>query len=261
VTTTTITDSPSSQGLDYTYWVWGWTENSDAIANRNGEYALIHGQSGDLGISTSNFTSSDYISWPTQTLPPDNATILWVHLLVYVATWVGYGHTFYLQYATNTTWADVSSASAVWHNGANTTKTMASMPPPGHIWNEYSSNVTTNETWTPQMLKSSQTWIRLMMAEDTVWPLYVDYIGLEYAWSVGGGSGSGGGDVGNIGIFQMPDVLGLIGVIGFIGVIGIPAASIWFFRRDGGSKVYAGVMALVAFTFCAGLFLASIQGG
>ena len=59
----------------------------------------------------------------------------------------------------------------------------------------------------------------------------------------------------------MPDVIGLMGMTGFIGMIGVPAASIWMLRRDGGSKIYIGVMALATFTFCFGIFYASINGG
>jgi hypothetical protein len=56
-------------------------------------------------------------------------------------------------------------------------------------------------------------------------------------------------------------VLGLMGITGFVGMIGVPAASIYFLRRDGGSKIYVGVMALVGMTVCFGFFLAAINGG
>jgi hypothetical protein len=52
-----------------------------------------------------------------------------------------------------------------------------------------------------------------------------------------------------------------MGMTGFIGMIGVPAATIWFLKHDGGSKIYAGVTALIAFTVCFGFFLASINGG
>jgi hypothetical protein len=90
--------------------------------------------------------------------------------------------------------------------------------------------------------------------------LYVDYVGILGLWTWPGPSVGPGGS-GTSGEFVGPDAMGLIGIMGFIGMLGIPAASIWFFRRDGGSKVIAGVTTLVAFTVCFGLFYASINGG
>jgi len=94
--------------------------------------------------------------------------------------------------------------------------------------------------------------------------IYVDYVGLSYTWEYANESGIGPGGPGGPGTeFNVAnlDVPGLMGIFGFVGMIGIPAASIWFFRQDGGSKIYAGVMALVAFTVCFGLFYGSINGG
>lgn len=92
----------------------------------------------------------------------------------------------------------------------------------------------------------------------------MDYLGIYCLWSgpdpeeyeivLPGEEGAGGP-------FTTPDVIGLMGMTGFIGMIGVPAASIWFFKQDGGSKIYAAVTALVAFTVCFGLFYASINGG
>lgn len=90
--------------------------------------------------------------------------------------------------------------------------------------------------------------------------IYVDYAGIICLWSWSGPPGPPGG-AGESGQFTMPDVIGLMGMTGFIGMIGVPAASIWMLRRDGGSKIYVGVMALAAFTFCFGIFYASINGG
>ena len=88
--------------------------------------------------------------------------------------------------------------------------------------------------------------------------LYVDYLGISALWTWPGPPAGPGGT----GYSSAPiDVIGLMGMTGFIGMIGIPAISIWMFRRDGGSKIYAAVMALVAFLVCFGFFLASINGG
>jgi hypothetical protein len=89
--------------------------------------------------------------------------------------------------------------------------------------------------------------------------LYVDYVGLDYIWT--NSTTAGGGDPETeFGVMNL-DVSGMMGIVGFVGMVGVPAASIWFFRHDGGSKIYIGVMALVAFTVCFGFFLGSINGG
>lgn len=88
--------------------------------------------------------------------------------------------------------------------------------------------------------------------------LYVDYLGISALWTWPGPPSGPGGE----GYTSLPlDVTGTMGMIGFIGMIGVPAASIWFLKRDGGSKIMIGVSALVAFTVCFGFFLASINGG
>jgi hypothetical protein len=91
----------------------------------------------------------------------------------------------------------------------------------------------------------------------------LDYLGIYYTWS--------GPDppINETimpsdelpGEFTIPDVVGLLGMTGFVGMIGVPAASIWFFKRDGGSKIMIGLSALIAFTICFGFFFASINGG
>jgi len=128
-------------------------------------------------------------------------------------------------------------------------------------------NVTGLASWTPQILKSNQLCVKIISYSYEVTPpyyCYLDYLGIYYFWSgpdpeeyevvLPGEAGAGGP-------FTTPDVVGLMGMTGFIGMIGIPAASIWFFRRDGGSKIHAGVMALIGFTVCFGFFYASINGG
>lgn len=127
-------------------------------------------------------------------------------------------------------------------------------------------NITSYATWTPQILKSSDLYVKILAYSYGVSPAvhcYLDYLGIYYTWSGPdppiNETVIPGGDV--PGTYSTPDVIGLMGMTGFIGMIGVPAASIWFFRQDGGSKIYAAVTALVAFTVCFGLFYASINGG
>jgi len=93
--------------------------------------------------------------------------------------------------------------------------------------------------------------------------LYVDYLGLNYTWVVAGGGGGGGGGAGGgsgtVGPVELPSLTGLIGLVGFIGMVGTPAAAIWFYRQEGGSKLFAGVTAMIGFVVFLGLFLSVIS--
>ena len=127
-------------------------------------------------------------------------------------------------------------------------------------------NITSFTAWTPQILKSPDLCVKILSYSYGVSPAvycYLDYLGIYYIWSGPDPPINEtiipGGDV--PGTFATPDVIGLMGMTGFIGMIGIPAASIWFLRHDGGSKIHAGVMALIGFTVCFGFFYASINGG
>lgn len=130
-----------------------------------------------------------------------------------------------------------------------------------------SVNVTGLATWTPQILKSNLLCVKMISySYEVLPPIYyeLDYLGIYYDWSgpdpeeyevvLPDEAGAGGP-------FTMPDVVGLMGMTGFIGMVGVPAASIWFLRHGGGSKIHAGVMALIGFTVCFGFFYASINGG
>ena len=129
-------------------------------------------------------------------------------------------------------------------------------------------NITTFASWTPQILKSPNLCVKIISYSYDVTPpvyCYLDYLGIYYIWSGPDPPEEeqtpyDEGAPGVLGSF-IPDVTGLMGIFGFVGMVGVPAASIWFLRHDGGSKIYVGVMALVAFTVCFGLFYASINGG
>lgn len=127
-------------------------------------------------------------------------------------------------------------------------------------------NITSFATWTPQILKSPNLCVKIVSYSYDVTPAVyceLDYLGLNYVWSGPDPPEEAQTPYDDPGVIGplIPDVNGLMGITGFIGMIGVPPASIWFFKRDGGSKIYAGVMALVSFTVCFGLFYASINGG
>lgn len=55
------------------------------------------------------------------------------------------------------------------------------------------------------------------------------------------------------------NLIGVFGLTGFIGMVAIPTAAVWMLRRDGGSKLMAGISALVGFMFCFTMFMASLD--
>jgi hypothetical protein len=121
------------------------------------------------------------------------------------------------------------------------------------------ANITSFETWTPTMLKSStlSALFRMNLPAQTTYQM--DYLGFYYEWKYNE-TGGGGGDVGPIGYgsLQMPSPLGLFGIIGFVGMIAAPAAGIWFARRTDGSRLMLGLQVMIAFVVFLGLFFASI---
>ena len=244
----------------------GWHDvlygTGDQAKKLDGTYAFVSGlgsyiQSQDFSSTTYNNYWAPYSN--RSAFPPDGATILGVSLIAVVRAQVTKPFTLSIVYGRDwdgDSWSMYMLTSSMFY--ATTTDQV------------YSYNITADliaegaiTAWNATMLKSTSSdewfYVQLMSWADTPGHiLYVDYVGLSYIWSYP--SGGGGGD-GEPGIFTTPDVIGLMGMTGFIGMIGVPAASIWFFRRDGGSKIMIGVSALVAFTVCLGFFLASINGG
>lgn len=136
-----------------------------------------------------------------------------------------------------------------------------------YVW-----NVTSLATWTPTLLNSTDVFVK-----GTFWPTvythyYLDYLGFVVDWHA---DIPGGGDLGgeeeeeyepnplpgvDSGFLLEPGgIMFLIGLTGFIGMIAIPPAAVWMFRRDGGSKLHAGISALVAFMLCFTMFLAALD--
>jgi hypothetical protein len=198
-------------------------------------------------VRTSDFTDPNYAEFlpfygNRSDFPPGSAQILHVHLCWYAQGTALTQYIVYLQQVINGTYQTVFTSSTQWGTGS---------------WNYFELHVNETVAWTASMLTNS-TMFRVSLLSFTG-HILVDYLGFRYLWTEGPPEYPDDGDIG--GTFAMPDVSGLFGMVGFIGMVGVPAASIWFFRRDGGSKIMIGVSALVAFTVCFGLFLGSINGG
>jgi hypothetical protein len=234
--------------------------SEDEAMKLDGLYAYISG----LGsyIKTEDFSSTTYNNYWSpysnrSAFPPDNATILGVSIMAVARAQVTKPFTLSIVYSHAPSIYMLTSSMFY----ATTTD------------QSFSYNITADliaegaiTAWNASILKCTVPdeayYVQLMSWADTgSFVLYVDYVGLSYIWRYpAGGADNEFGD-GETGTFTTPDVTGLMGMTGFIGMIGVPAASIWFFRRDGGSKIMIGVSALVAFTVCFGLFLGSINGG
>lgn len=245
----------------------GWHDvlygSGDQAKKLDGQCAYIAG----LGsyIKSQDFISTSYNNYWSpysnrSAFPPDNATILGVSIMAVARAQVTKPFTLMIVYGDGFPAQIESLLSPMFY--ATTTDQV------------FSYNITADmisegiiTAWNASILKSaiSDEWfyVELFSWADTgSFALYVDYVGISYIWCYpAGGEDTGFGD-GGTGIFTTPDVIGLLGMTGFIGMIGVPAASIWFFRHDGGgSKIYFGVSALLAFTVCFGFFYASINGG
>ena len=255
-------DYPSAYGI--ASGINGWIDYPTKAQILDMDYAYLYQSDGlPKFLATSAFTNPAPGYLGPQSLPPDNATIIYVELTVRIVMWASYARTFTLQYATDESTYNVTTESATWHSGSNGTQGWAGAGPavPAYYFVLFYSDVTSLETWTPALLKDPQTWVRIYTDDGaTDHGLYVDYVGFVYAWTLDPGSPPGPPSSGDFSM-SMVSPIGLFGIVGFIGMIGVPAASIWFFRRDGGSKVMIGVSALLAFTVFFGLFYASIKGG
>jgi hypothetical protein len=205
-------------------------------------------------VWTGNFSGSAY-----DADAPDNATIQEVYIVAVVKnSWVPppkyyteHWRTFRLSYA----FGNDSSPPDSFPLGAQFSII-------GDYWREVTYRVTNLETnWTPAMVKSHSlyTFITSTDSSTAYSSLQVDYVGIMYNWTAGSTTYEGGdyippgtAELGSIG------VVGMLGAAGFIGMIAVPPAAIWFYRRDGGSKLIASMGALAGFLVCFTLFLGAM---
>ena len=205
------------------------------------------------------------LSWTPPEIPPDNATILYVHMVVRAKVadvtppYDSWGVN--LTYATNETYVNVSGGTTSWTVGDDKTVVVNSVD-----FAIYHSNITSNETWTAIMLKSNLTWVNASVP--IIWTewepdarLYVDYIGLEIKWCLGSAPGEeeeeegGGVDLGDLTL----TIPGMFGLVGFFGMIAVPAAGFWFLKNTGGSRLRAVIMIIMSFMFCFTMFLMAVD--
>ena len=241
-----------------------WTDVGCKVIS-DGYTSLLYGTSNSVWVATGgNFTINPWV-WPTIPDMPLNASILYVELIVTLKLPSSTAVYFNMQYATDATYDDVWNETADWHGPANGTFIYG----PITYWASKHINITDesvggpNGGWTPTMLKSNLTWVRMFIASPPHYAdgLLIDYIGLTYVWQYeyfGGWLDEEPDDT--FSTYGITPVT-ILGTIGFIGMIAVPCVAVLASRQNGGSRIYLGVMALAAFTFCFGIFYASINGG
>jgi len=232
----------------------------------DGKTVLMYAPVNEAWIATGgNYTINP---WTYPALPdmPNNASILYVWIVAVYKHMTNATSFFHLQYTTDATYEEVWDLEATWHNPAPGNGTTEYYVP---YWKTTARNVTDSSVggpvggWTPAMLKSNLTWVRMLVQMHTYEPdaFLVDYIGLKYQWQYE--PFAGWDDEETEDVFSAIGIgpIQILGGIGFIGMIAAPCAAILAVRQGGGGKAYYGIMALAAFTFCFGLFYASINGG
>lgn len=157
------------------------------------------------------FLGLDYVNG---TQPPDNATITVVWVTAYFMT---QSPDCYLLFSVDN--------KVTWYNS----------DPILAAYGPVSWNVSTLIAWTPQLLKSPQTWAKINAFPTPSTHIYLDYIGISSMWTVpyGGGYEPPGGETtgGMIGgTWASSIVIGTLGGIGFIGMIAYPALAIYSFK-------------------------------
>ena len=201
----------------------------------------------DGGFTQSSaFTDPSYVNYwapydNRSNFPPNSATFLSVKMIAIV--WCQIPRPF--QLAIN------------FYNGVNWTYFSTGYYNAGMLPQLYSYNVTgLTSNWTQAQIHETTTGfsVSVLAWTPSSRALYVDYVGLDYTWT----NGTTSGDTGSESVFTMPDAVGLMGLVGFGGMVVIPASTIWFMRRDGDTKIHAGLVAALAFLFSFVLFISSL---
>ena len=213
-------------------------DGSPAMLQGTGAYVLI-----------SNFTDPyHYNYWSPYSnrsaFPPANATILTVSIISIVRC--GVARPFIM--------------SVIFGEGSNYSSTQSPIYNAGVNDQLYTYNITDEMTehgiltnWS-----TSSFTVYVIAGEGGTHALYVDYVGLSYTWAYPGEDEGGTGGPGWTPGAAAIDVPGIMGITGFIGMIAVPAAGVWVFRKDGGSKILAAMGVLVAFLVCFALFLGAM---
>ena len=202
------------------------------------------------GIETNDFIEDDEWYQPDPPLdknyivgypPPDNATIISVSLVVVFQTYVPGGEIFF----------------SIDDKGNWTVKTVPS------TYYYYQVNVTADADWTPQILKSNETWVRGIFTCTASTFYWVDYIGFIVHWLAPYGGGYDEVYVPPEGfnydfIYEGDGIVAMFGLVGFIGMIAVPAFAAWTFKKGTETnKIALVTQMLVVWMFCFAMFLVS----
>ena len=244
----------------------GWAVD---FVNVYDEYACVHrlGPASWCYCVSSNYSSlargwfpdgSQAYGWPAQTMPISNSSIMSVYLVV-VAKLANYQllppyPSACLQYSIDgqeNYYPALYSPNATFSIYNYTT------------YQECLFNVTTYQNWTPQMLLSSSTFVRVHITSAEVTnPVLVDYVGLRYNWTFTGLPPGGpmndwkNSTLGKITFGQM--LIGGIGVIGFVGMILVPPVGI-ILARTAENKMVLLVGMVIWMVLSFGLFMAGVS--
>jgi hypothetical protein len=259
-----VTNCP---GAYYAMTGYGWITDPWRAEVRNHDYAEIRlGYGAPMFIATCSYYNPDSGDIGAQPLPPDDAYIVWVELVVSVYANHGSIIPFTLQYALGESASNVSYETATWYAGTNGTQTIIGPNPlvQGHNhYQIYWSNVTSLESWNITMLKDTipdgySTWVRIL-SNNPAGPdsIYVDYVGFEYVWTMDPAWEHGPPGSYNFSMGPM-SIAGAFGTIGFIGMTVCPAYAILQWRQGGEDRVARFLMSIAAMLVFFTLFLASL---
>jgi hypothetical protein len=209
-------------------------------------------------VSTGDYMdiSQDY-GWYEQPLPPWNATILSVWLVAYIGSPAPFNCEGYLQYSLNAQFGP-------W-GPSLTPGNMIDIGPPTYTehWKLVRLNVTALETWTPDIMLDSMTFVRFWTNDSMGWgtEIEIDYVGLSYNWTTLSQvaplpeTSWGASRIGQM-IFG-DWFMGIMGAVGFLGMTITPAVAAIIAKRSDERGLLV-VKAMGAFIVFFTLFIASI---
>ena len=181
--------------------------------------------------------------WPTQEIPNPyglyNGTIQEVRLVTIINPY--YWRTVRLAWSLDDGFS--------WHNGPWTLLT-------GNDWQFFSWNITGDYTFEPYWMTTSSLWVRLECQQLTYWPLFIDYVGVAYNWTLPASPGPPPEEEEDGGV--SPEMMLLsMGILGTIGLITTPVITVWLVKR-GMDKIMAIIVFLGLGALSLGLFLAGM---
>ena len=200
-------------------------------------------------------------NWPRQIIPPANATILDVNLIVVYLCQNGPSSgalQFSLDYGVRNTWYPWLNFSdpGIYHTFASTGYSSTPVV--------YYFNATPLHAWTASDLVSFNLYIMFSQYVVTGLPhasMLIDYVGLEYNWTISGPATNYTYTTPQGPIFNVSGdtVKGIMGTIGFVGMVGLPAGCIYMARVRDEGRAYFFVVAVAGMAFFFSLFIGAIS--